>query len=310
MSRKLPWMKFYPSDWMRDTRCLSLPARGVWIDLICILWGSQTRGSKTLDMEGWAGEVGRPADETEKIFFELEKKQILKMKRESNGDVTLTCRRQVREEISRESTRLRVEKHRNASCNASCNGNTLDCNGNVRGRSQKSDVRSQKLETKNKDKEDSQNGLQFDSAATTEKSAINPVHGAPYIASEKFWAKLKANPAYQHLDLDHESARMDAWLLVHPGRQKTLRFAVNWLNKLPPPLTAASTQPGARRPSGIKTLAEVQADSRKRQAERDAELAANPLDPTVLNKLSPNLRRIVERNMSHDLKKDDAEVAS
>ena len=29
---------------------------------------------------------------------------------------------------------------------------------------------------------------------------------------------------------------MDAWLLAHPGRQKTKRFVVGWLNKIEKPL--------------------------------------------------------------------------
>jgi uncharacterized protein YdaU (DUF1376 family) len=36
MSRRDPWFKFYPSDWLRDTRELSLEQRGAYIDAICI----------------------------------------------------------------------------------------------------------------------------------------------------------------------------------------------------------------------------------------------------------------------------------
>jgi len=48
---------------------------------------------------------------------------------------------------------------------------------------------------------------------------------------------IKTNPAYQHLSLDTELAKMDAWLSTKPGRKKTKSFVVNWLNKIDAPLT-------------------------------------------------------------------------
>ena len=56
------------------------------------------------------------------------------------------------------------------------------------------------------------------------------------ISAEDFIRKLKDNPAYKHVDIDRELSKMDAWLLAHPGREKTTRFAVNWLNKIQAPL--------------------------------------------------------------------------
>ncbi len=44
---KLAWMKFFPSDWIQDTRVLSPNAKGHWIDLICAMWVSPTRGRIT-----------------------------------------------------------------------------------------------------------------------------------------------------------------------------------------------------------------------------------------------------------------------
>ena len=51
-----------------------------------------------------------------------------------------------------------------------------------------------------------------------------------------FIKKLKANPAYQHINIDNELNKMDAWLLVHKDRQKTRRFIVGWLNKIDKPI--------------------------------------------------------------------------
>ena len=53
-----------------------------------------------------------------------------------------------------------------------------------------------------------------------------------------FWDQLKANPAYAGIDLDRESAKMDAWLSLppHKHRKKTKKFIVNWLNKIDVPV--------------------------------------------------------------------------
>lgn len=44
MSR--PWMKFYPSDWRADPalRMCSLAARGLWMEMLCIMHEAQPRG--------------------------------------------------------------------------------------------------------------------------------------------------------------------------------------------------------------------------------------------------------------------------
>lgn len=59
---------------------------------------------------------------------------------------------------------------------------------------------------------------------------------APTFITGKFMEDLKNNPAYSHIDLELELARMDAWLSVNPRRKKTKRFIVNWLNKIERPL--------------------------------------------------------------------------
>lgn len=51
-----------------------------------------------------------------------------------------------------------------------------------------------------------------------------------------FLESLKSNSIYSHIDIDTELGKMDVWLSLHPGRQKTKRFIVNWLNKIEKPL--------------------------------------------------------------------------
>jgi len=52
------------------------------------------------------------------------------------------------------------------------------------------------------------------------------------LTDEQFIEAFKTNPAYRHFDVGVELGKMDSWLLAHPGRQKTRRFVVNWLNKI------------------------------------------------------------------------------
>lgn len=59
-----------------------------------------------------------------------------------------------------------------------------------------------------------------------------------HLAEKEFMEALEANPAYKHINFESEFAKMDAWLLAKPGRKKTRRFVVNWLNGVEQPLTA------------------------------------------------------------------------
>jgi len=56
------------------------------------------------------------------------------------------------------------------------------------------------------------------------------------LSDEEFLKKLESNPAYKEIDIKRELDKMDAWLSTRPGRKKTRRFIVNWLNKIDKPL--------------------------------------------------------------------------
>lgn len=43
-AKKLPYFPFYTGDWVKDTRILSLEARAVWVDLLCLMHDSVRRG--------------------------------------------------------------------------------------------------------------------------------------------------------------------------------------------------------------------------------------------------------------------------
>ncbi len=56
------------------------------------------------------------------------------------------------------------------------------------------------------------------------------------ISDEDFLKSLKTNLAYKDIEIDKELAKMDAWLATRPGRKKTKRFIINWLNKIDTPI--------------------------------------------------------------------------
>lgn len=61
-----------------------------------------------------------------------------------------------------------------------------------------------------------------DSAPTSRKA----------LSDELFLSEL--NRHYPDIDVAAELRKMDAWLMTRPGKQKTRRFVVNWLNRVDP----------------------------------------------------------------------------
>jgi uncharacterized protein YdaU (DUF1376 family) len=123
----LPFFQFYPSDHIRDTRALTLPAKGAWFEILCQLHSAEQRGRLSLTIEAWARLIGASPDETEKVIAELEELRIADISRDaSNAKVTIACRRMLRELITREQTRLRVQKYRanQAEASSALSGNT------------------------------------------------------------------------------------------------------------------------------------------------------------------------------------------
>lgn len=71
----------------------------------------------------------------------------------------------------------------------------------------------------------------------------NSTSHSKHLTTEEFITSLKTNSAYTHINLGAELAKMDAWLTAHPGRKKTKRFVLNWLNKIEPPLEPVKNGP-------------------------------------------------------------------
>jgi hypothetical protein len=211
---KLPFLQFYPSDYLVDTRVLSLAARGAWVDIICVLHKSSTRGTLTLPARGWARIMGATEADFQSALSEIEEMKVGDVIRNGNGDVSVTCRRMMNESITREQTRLRVQNHRNKHGNKACNDTS-----NAGVTPKKSEVISQKSEAEK----------QTASVSVTDAS----------VTSDEDWLKqLEILPAYNLMDVRREYSKMRTWCSVN-RKMPTRRRFVAWLNRIEKPMDAA-----------------------------------------------------------------------
>jgi uncharacterized protein YdaU (DUF1376 family) len=70
------------------------------------------------------------------------------------------------------------------------------------------------------------------SSSTSSSSSNNKKKNI--LTDEAFLLSLKEK--FTWIDFDSAMVRMDAWLLAHPGRKKTRKFIVNWLNRIDKPM--------------------------------------------------------------------------
>lgn len=225
---KLPYMQFYPADWILDTQVLNLEAKGAWIDILCQLWISETPGVHTWNMREFTTLLRLNYDEEiEQMVSDLSRVAEVTLTDDDDQEVknavdctwiTVKSRRIVRDW---ESIRARKETHKKYNDKRTTQKRQHN-DMKTTPRSQKSEVRNQKSEEELRE----------------EKKRKTPLRATD---DETWLTALKANPAYSHLSIDTELAKMDAWLSTRPGRQKTRKFIVNWLNKVEKPLQVNGT---------------------------------------------------------------------
>lgn len=119
---KLPYMQFYPADWLQDTQVLTLEAQGAWIKLLCAMWTAPTRGIVCWGYRKFEAFWGKPRGDVEMLINDIANVADVSL-RDSAGmgvnqhenavDVIITCRRMVREEAQRkrEATKKYRQRH-------------------------------------------------------------------------------------------------------------------------------------------------------------------------------------------------------
>lgn len=102
---KRPSFQFYPGDWLRDTalRTCSVAARGLWIEMICLMhegqpYGHLKVGDKIIDAPTLARMVGSNTRTIKSLLGELLHANVCEML----SDQTIISRRMVRDEEVRE----------------------------------------------------------------------------------------------------------------------------------------------------------------------------------------------------------------
>ena len=105
---KRPSMQWYPGDWLRDpgVQMASFQTRGIWFEILNIMWDTPARGVLTGKPERLARLIGCTIFELEDSVAEIEELNIGDVSRQ-NGVWFLTCRRMVRDDEVRASERDR-----------------------------------------------------------------------------------------------------------------------------------------------------------------------------------------------------------
>ncbi|MBK1884757.1 DUF1376 domain-containing protein, partial [Luteolibacter pohnpeiensis] len=103
---ELPYMQFFPADYLRDTEILSLSAQGGWMRMLCSMWHPSRRGVLSLRLQAMARLLHASEQATKSIIQEIEECDVADVEwgghREAIspadiGMVTITCRRMVRD---------------------------------------------------------------------------------------------------------------------------------------------------------------------------------------------------------------------
>ena len=115
---KAPAFQFYTGDWMKDpcVRALCAEGRGLWIDMLCLMWDSPKKGylcapnGNAFSNAHVTRMTGVPEGRVIELLHEMEEVGVF-----SKGDTgVIFCRRMVRDEENRSKTRERVKKHRSS----------------------------------------------------------------------------------------------------------------------------------------------------------------------------------------------------
>lgn len=94
---KHPYIQFYTGDYLKDTRSLSLAAKGAWSDLIVFMHTADERGVLVGTMADFARQIGGTLEETAAVLLELCLKKVCDRKELEGGFFQIICRRMVRE---------------------------------------------------------------------------------------------------------------------------------------------------------------------------------------------------------------------
>lgn len=226
-----PSFQFYPGDWLSklEVRACSTAARGLWMDMICLMHEGEPYGHLTLNGKVVLPPIlakicGTSIEEVEILIAELEGVGVFSRTEEG----VIYCRRMVRDE-------------RNRQVRAEGGFKSLD-NPNVPKPKTPEGIPSPKTEGI---PSDSPSGESFEGSPSSSSSSLKEKRSRsqssrsrPSECDEDWLKELQAKPAYQSLDVAHCYSKMLAWCEVKSKQPTRLRL-INWLNREDRPLQAA-----------------------------------------------------------------------
>jgi uncharacterized protein YdaU (DUF1376 family) len=143
---KLPYLPLYVADYLLDTQPLSTNARGIWMDVLCLMWRDGQRGVMTKTIDDWCRTLRcSEADFLTAIVEFLHNLTCKVLKDDIKRIVRLTNRRMARESKDRKLNRLYVKRHRSKNA---CKDNVSDCKTYIHNQSHISESEEEKNKTK------------------------------------------------------------------------------------------------------------------------------------------------------------------
>lgn len=112
---KLQWMKWFPADWLNDTRQLSPESKGCWMDILMLMWNAPERGIWEGSFQDFARVTGLPWEHAPAVVRELHKVATVTFR---NDCVTLENRRMRKQETH---YKLNTDRQRRWRSNANNN---------------------------------------------------------------------------------------------------------------------------------------------------------------------------------------------
>lgn len=122
---KTPSDQFYYGDWERDMGEHPHEMGGAWMLILSRLWFSENRGQASKNLNQWSKILRVSTEEALKILQYLKNKKIATIPidlTQPNGQITIISRRQVKDEKSRKSNRLRQQRHYQKQTHSQPNG--------------------------------------------------------------------------------------------------------------------------------------------------------------------------------------------
>jgi len=232
MANAMPWFKFFPAHWATDvalSKC-SPATRGIWMDLLCSMYADGDKGVVSGTIDQLARMTRCTPQEIRVAVDELKNSDTADVT-ECNGVVTLENRKMKREFKTRNSTKTRVQKHRNAVVTGDVTPNVTPCNAIE----VEEDIDKETTEKQKESCAEVQKTAPPAPTATPEEILMEfPVvgtNGTRWGLTKKLhsvWVK-----AYPAVNIDEELGKALAWCESNPRKQKTPsgmpRFLNDWI---------------------------------------------------------------------------------